>query len=484
MLKLAAILIAALIPWGALFYAPVNYYVRSGATGTACDDWRDTHACPNPPTAAALMSRGDTVYIADGSNYSGVIWNTAVSGTVINTVKKAIIADHGTSTGWLDSYGDGTAVFTDNFAITTGYWLIDGQTGGGPSTWNTAQATTGFGFEDSFLATVCGSTYYLQIGGGTPLNNVTVNHFLVDPTLSTCGASSCYPTETLYIASGGDSIHVENVAVVGGFGGMMHVAGLSNAMFENMYFANNRFTGAVDPYGKCNDAHGEGVSAVGSNATMTFRNNLWNNVKGTAVIAWTNVGTTDGLNIYGNLFINGTVPLLVGGPDAQVANMYFANNTIVYGATTGYQGGVYMPGQDSHTRNIVNNIWWNADANTFGLYGDDVTHNYASGLWNSNAVGCSMWSVITCNLNSDVAGFSGGQDAGNANPFVSVNLDPLIADFHLSANTSAGETLSSPLNVDAFGVTRGANGTWDMGAYQIPASGNATQSSGRMRRLR
>lgn len=39
-------------------------------------------------------------------------------------------------------------------------------------------------------------------------------------------------------------------------------------------------------------------------------------------------------------------------------------------------------------------------------------------------------------------------------------------DFHLAAPTAAGMTLSSPYNTDPEGLTRGADGTWDLGAYE------------------
>ena len=51
-----------------------------------------------------------------------------------------------------------------------------------------------------------------------------------------------------------------------------------------------------------------------------------------------------------------------------------------------------------------------------------------------------------------------------SDPFVSVAGD----DFHLSG-AQAGGTLSSPYNEDLDGVTRGADGTFDVGALEYEA---------------
>ena len=40
--------------------------------------------------------------------------------TSVITIKKATVSDHGTPTGWSDTYGDGQAVFTGTNDITTG----------------------------------------------------------------------------------------------------------------------------------------------------------------------------------------------------------------------------------------------------------------------------------------------------------------------------------------------------------------------------
>src|SRR4030043_1400540 len=85
--------------------AQTVYYVRAGATGANNgSDWNNAFT-----TLPATLVRGTTYYIADG-NYASYTFDDAVSGTTLITVKKATVADHGTETGGVSTYGDGQAV--------------------------------------------------------------------------------------------------------------------------------------------------------------------------------------------------------------------------------------------------------------------------------------------------------------------------------------------------------------------------------------
>src|SRR3989339_75388 len=106
------------------------HYIRQGATGSNNgSDW--TNAWIALP---ATLQRGHTYYIADGT-YGSYTFDDAVSGTLYITVKKAVAGDHGTNTGWQTGHGDGQAEFS-GFSFSSGYYVIDGQSGGGPGNWN------------------------------------------------------------------------------------------------------------------------------------------------------------------------------------------------------------------------------------------------------------------------------------------------------------------------------------------------------------
>jgi hypothetical protein len=108
---------------------PADHCVRQGSAGNG-SDW--TNAYGQLP---ATLVRGDTYYIADGS-YGSYVFNTPVSGSLYVYIKKATETAHGTNTGWLNTYGDSTAGFLQ-LTLNTGYFDIDGVTGGGPGSWKT-----------------------------------------------------------------------------------------------------------------------------------------------------------------------------------------------------------------------------------------------------------------------------------------------------------------------------------------------------------
>ena len=127
--KLKIIIVFSIIFFGVLFFAKsslaANHYVRQGATGSG-SDWSNAYG-----SLPATLTRGDTYYIADG-NYASYIFDDAVSGTTVITIKKAMstgygTGDHGTETGWSSSYGDGQAVFAENITFYKGYYVIDGN---------------------------------------------------------------------------------------------------------------------------------------------------------------------------------------------------------------------------------------------------------------------------------------------------------------------------------------------------------------------
>jgi hypothetical protein len=91
-----------------------------GATGSGTGaDW--TNAFPSIPT----LVRGNTYYFADGT-FTNRTFNNAVSGTQTISLIKATVANHGTSVGWQNSYGDGKTTFIGSMRFNTGYYVFDG----------------------------------------------------------------------------------------------------------------------------------------------------------------------------------------------------------------------------------------------------------------------------------------------------------------------------------------------------------------------
>jgi hypothetical protein len=115
-----------------------------------------------------------------------------------------------------------------------------------------------------------------------------------------------------------------------------------------------------------------------------------------------------------------------------------ANDVRIYNNTfVGVQNGrcsLRCPGENEGNE-IVNNVW-------FGL-GDGVGTDCAAGSCEANLLVADPDAFI------DVAG-----------------------DFRLAAPQPGGLPLPPPFDVDADGRTRGADGTWDLGAYEFDGRGN------------
>jgi hypothetical protein len=130
-------LILILLCFASPVLAQTTNYVRAGASGANDgSDWANAFTSfPEP------LVRGVTYMVADGSHPLPAL-NTANSGSDRITILKATIANHGTSTGWDNAYGDGQADL-GSASATRGQYTIDGQTRNATN-WN-----SGYGFKMS-----------------------------------------------------------------------------------------------------------------------------------------------------------------------------------------------------------------------------------------------------------------------------------------------------------------------------------------------
>ena len=143
-----------------------------------------------------------------------------------------------------------------------------------------------------------------------------------------------------------------------------------------------------------------------------------------------NNNNTDGDQIYGNV----------------VANMRVSNGVFVS-----------SKGQMRNAK-IYNNTFTNVQAlANVNIQGGEVFNNlfYANKDYNGNPINhANMYGAITRQANNLVV---------STNPFVSG------ADFSLllALPSGGGTALSSPFNLDMKGRVRGADGVWDLGAYEF-----------------
>lgn len=99
-------------------------YVRAGASGANDgSDWNNAFT-----SLPATLTRGATYFVAAGdygdSNY---VFDDANSGTTRITIKFPTTANHGTDTGWDNSFTNGQARWGGTFDFRTDYYTIDGS---------------------------------------------------------------------------------------------------------------------------------------------------------------------------------------------------------------------------------------------------------------------------------------------------------------------------------------------------------------------
>ena len=429
---------------------PANLYVRDGATGNCTVGWDVSDACDQISTAETAASRGDTIYVADGS-YTGFTLNTVASGSTVITIKKATDDDYGSGTNWSSAYGDGVAAITSGVSISTSYWTIDGVVGGGPTSWASGHGISIYS-TSNILITLSGT-----------VSDINLSHIKMYSDRGSTFIAGIKGTTGAY-----DNIKVAYCELSNIFGAIFHIYNWTNSTIEYSYLYANKSTA---------EWHSEGISSIGTNENIVIRYNLWDSIEGTAVFAGVNAGSSVNWQIYGNVFSRSETTIYYywenpGTNQNSMSNSEFFNNTII-GINGISQGGLIV--QNGENNIAYNNIWYDNDANAFGI---SFTHDYSYADLNVRTEGCTP----ACDKDPDVISgeANGWKDGGD--PFESYGVDPLVADltpssgfFDSNPGFDTGGLVSGN-DVDMNGVTRGSDGTWDMGAIEYgTAPENAIQ---------
>jgi hypothetical protein len=421
-----------------------TYFVREGATGNNNgSDW--TNAYKALPTS---LVRGATYYIADGS-YGSPEFQDPVSGTQTITIKKAIVNDHGTSTGWQDAYGDGQAVF-QWIRIYTDYYVFDGQV-------RNADWRTG------------GINQYGISAGHARLDNAYDKHsnFLTFKNVEFHGdgRDTNEGDDVIYGVYGNTNITFQNCALHDSDRTIWCLRGSwKNLTVDHCYIARNSSFPSVN---------GEMISMTDSD-NFIFSSNAIEDIEGSAIWAGVNGGTMSNWKIYGNTVVHTDAYLNNIGRKTQKSwdNKYDENHT------WGISGAIFI-GNDSNYQAFGNNfqIYNNTFVNVVGLWSGFVIQAGAGNFAQNN-----MWYNCVRTSNSHVTQgwnwYYNTQADWDDTPTKQINIDGKAfvsipnRDFHLIAPTQAGTILGSPMNVDGDGVTRGADGTWDRGAYEYVSHSN------------
>lgn len=474
-----------------LFCTPclaTNRYILAGSSGTqagtGCSDWTTANACPDLPST---LNRGDLYYVAGGT-YGIHTFNDTDSGTTVIEIRAATIADHGTATGWSNAL-QGQAVFASTgsttshgalWEVTTDYYLFNGN-GVRNADWQggyliRVSNTAGH-------ANIAGTYVGLAasggvVGSGTWIHNITFDYIefdgshsvvdtdnLADVFLNRCGSETIVRHSLIH--DGGNDLATlkgkHDGLTSNSTGGLCNASSTgANLIFEYNYFFRNYSSSAQ---------HGQAVTCDEGQYCI-FRYNRFRDITGTAYFATDSAGghLTNNIDnqwdVYGNwfeqknTFNDNGVQCGVGGIiqcfDVNFSGaLKFYNNTTVNVNTnicSNNQNGSQIlihgatGGLDCNLNAgliVQNNLWYNSDAIT----ADNTCGTCSTTTWDHNAY-----------FTQTVTDTDSNKQVSATNPFVSVTND----DFHLTSDTNAGVTLSSPFNTDPDGKVRGssAGGSW------------------------
>ncbi len=415
-------------------------YIRAGAAGADTGlDWTNAHT-----VLPGSLTRGRTYCIADGT-YAGYTFNDAVSGTQLITIAKATVADHGTSTGWLDSYGDGQAVWSAGLTITTSYWLISGQV--------RTDLENGYGFFVDDTDVPLTQAHGLEVASATA-SNITVRFtHLAGPAVE-CQASGDDSTG-YYDIQGSDLVTLDRIKIEGHLV-PMRIGNTNNLKLTRSVIAENLSNAA------CHSEH----IAMSNDDNMVIEYNLFRDIQGTGgIVCLSRGGVSDCANvkIYGNVFWR-TTSEGMGNGIIDCINLMVCSDWVIYnnafvelspGTSARIDFGNAGVGSTLLNRN---NIW---------QVGPNVGHS------------CNAGSTCTHshNVYTDTTGENGSETSvqvvDSTNWFTdTTGADFTQVNFHLATATNAGFSLPSPYNIDADGETRGSDGTWDRGAFERVTGGD------------
>jgi len=360
-------------------------YVRQGASGSNNGlDW--TNAWTQLPTS---LVRGYTYYIADGT-YPGYTFDDAVDGTKYIIIKKATTSDHGTGTGWNNSYGDGQATFSKSFSsgdtilltFSTSYWEFNGQVGAGKGT------VTPYGFvlnTDSAIPAVQTSynSQQIYLNPSTAVSNIIIKYTELDTndegTAETGEDGRRSIIRQFYVNNGSSA----NLTIANNYfhdtTGVHIIFQAKDSTIENNYFA-RRYTAQYwdSSSSSYQGIHGEAISFRPTCSNIVVRYNIFEDVRGTGIVmAQDSTGFTD-FYFYGNLAFT-TDPskyytsngfFATGDTNDGMREAYVYNNTMVDYSSSGQTGIRFH--NDGGTNYAYNNLWYNCS----GLNFLGVTRDY------------------------------------------------------------------------------------------------------------
>ena len=498
-----------------------NCYIYASASGSGTGaSWANAYTGFGGSAGQinpASMTRGVTYWIAAGS-YGAVTFSASDSGTSTVTLEGATTSSHGPDGTWSDAYA-GTASFGAS-AVTTDYWIINGQAWTGSSCTGLSACGVDAAYTIYFHGTSTGGTA-LRVGPGT---NYTISYVDIQGphTITDWGTNpgSDYSDDGFVTHTNSGAATVNNVYVgysylhdVGSdiVGSNEQASGANNNgsghTYEHDFFARNWYTCTGS---SC--THTQAMSECTANLVIRY-NTFFDVVEdGIIDVNVPSYCTMSNWYIYGNTIEwDSSVPNirqaladgflgLFGETVTGVFEVY--NNTFAHVTCASCNlnlsilfvcGTACGSNNSTATFTLYNNLFWESGSSG----GSGKAYNFACDSTCTTETPTADYNQGYCPSggcpNGGGYAGSGAHDlnSNTGNPFVnfdgSSNFNvSLAADTSPGLNITNWSTTPSGCsgnceNIDPFGVTRGANGTIDRGAFQIAgATGGGSVRSGAM----
>ena len=414
-----------------------------GGTGTGADY---TNAYDTLQEGLNGVSRGDTVFVDGLENVTTQIgFNKAVSGT--DTIFVIAPLPHLCSMipGWDDSFSSGYTAYSAQvpmnaiFFVSTSYYKIDGITGCTPDSLKLAVKRIKVAWSDSTNnVNPCMRLYDCD------------NIFVRGVDFQHAGMDNWEAAEDGYLNSQ-DCIYNSGTPT----GITFQYCRFTNANRTHILFGNVTNTTLEYNYfyGRHGAPHGESISWTSNDAAANnvIRYNVFEDISGTGIIVLVS-GTHGGWEIYGNSFFTHdptkfytTNGYICNTSSATSSNMEVYNNTF-YNLTSGVAGAISWRGEG--TGNISrNNLFYSCGPAILWAGAADDLMTISNNASDEAADSCYIF------LSGD--------------PFTSVvegneDFTP-VAGY---AGKDVGTDLSPIFTLDLAGNVYGADGYWDVGAYE------------------
>lgn len=455
---LSVVLVLAVLVFGTSSAASAaDRYVRAGATGsTNGTDW--TNAYTDIPSS---LTRGDTYYVADGT-YSSPTFDDPTSGTLVITIKKATIADHGTNTGWDNSYGDGQALLGSRLSFATSYYTLDGN---GTHT-IPSDNTNDYGFRVSGSG-LTNTDGVVRIGTNSPVSYITVRYLHAFNLENSSTSDNCTVLVRFHVSYKSTYIKFQNSFFENSGKDGIQISTSSLILFERSYFKN---LGKLLSSAGC---HGQTIQLFYGGDDIIFRWNYFDANEGQALFSLAAISPIERIRFYGNVVFNklGQIPQygfnvsggIVGDisdpPEVGPRDLYIYNNSIINvgGDYTG-SSGFKLDAQNGNVY-VYNNLAYN-------VQGDVSDPN--------------EWTGFGYNAYGGGEGFGGTNEQSGLTSSIFTNY--AANNFTLASGTATGLRLTSQpwwqggadsffgqvdSDADILGNVRGEDGTWDRGAFEF-----------------